>query len=117
MPDRQRPESWIWSANISFRHEIDDGGLKTPEEIRSAWNRFAEVYAEPFRSALLALPVDAELWCDRLKQWPTVKWDGSGSRAVTLAGDAAHPMTYRKAWFRFYLYLCFAFVAFFPFFF
>lgn len=59
------------------------------------WNEYAELFAEPFRSAFLSLPGDAVLWCERLAQWPTVEWDGRGG-TVTLAGDAAHPMTYRK---------------------
>lgn len=63
--------------------------------MRNVWNEYAEMFAEPFRSALLSLPEDAVLWCERLAQWPTVEWDGRGGR-VTLAGDAAHPMTYRK---------------------
>lgn len=97
IPDAERPESWTWSPTITFRHEIGDESLNSPEEFRRAWTRFAEVHAEPFRSALLALPLDAELRCERLAQWPTVEWGRSGSGAVTLAGDAAHPMTYREA--------------------
>ena len=95
-PDRERPESWTWSPTVTFRHEIGDEGLNTPADIRRAWDHFAENHAEPFRSALLSLPGDEELWCERLAQWPTVKWDRSGRGSVTLAGDAAHPMTYRE---------------------
>ncbi len=79
---------------MTIRREGGSEGLETPEEIRSVWDRYAGDWAEPFRSAFLSLPGDATLWCEGLAQWPTVKWEGRGG-TVTLAGDAAHPMTYR----------------------
>lgn len=69
--------------------------LTSAAEIRKAWDENSEKLAEPFRSALLSLPYDALIWCERLSQWPTVAWDNKQG-SVTLAGDAAHPMTYRK---------------------
>ena len=33
-------------------------------------------------------------WHSRLSSWPTKSWEGGG--LVTLAGDAAHPMTFRE---------------------
>lgn len=69
--------------------------MTDPAEIRKAWNEKSEQTAEPFRSALLSLPDDAVIWSERLAQWPTVAWDNKQG-TVTLAGDAAHPMTYRK---------------------
>lgn len=95
VPDNKRPETWTWSPTLTVRREGGYEGLSTPAEIRSVWNEYAESFAEPFRSAFLSLPGDAVLWCERLAQWPTVEWDGRKG-TVTLAGDAAHPMTYRK---------------------
>lgn len=69
--------------------------MTDPAEVRKAWNEKSETLTEPFRSALLSLPDDAVIWCERLSQWPTVEWDNKQG-SVTLAGDAAHPMTYRK---------------------
>ena len=69
--------------------------MTDPAEIRKAWNEKSETLTEPFRSALLSLPDDAVIWCERLSQWPTIAWDNKKG-SVTLAGDAAHPMTYRK---------------------
>lgn len=100
VPDTQQPDTWTWSPTLTFRRETESGyeGLRTPEEIRRVWNQYAEDFAEPFRSALLALPGDAHIWCERLAQWPSVRWEGEGSGGrVTLAGDAAHPMTYRES--------------------
>jgi len=67
------------------------------EAIREEWVYWAEKIAEPFRSAYLAVASDSSitLWCDRLAEWRTEPWDNRNGR-VTLAGDAAHPMTYRK---------------------
>ena len=100
-PNHEQPEHWTWSPTITFYHEVGREGLSTPAEMRSAWDRYAEHFAEPFRSALLSLPRDSNLWCERLSQWPTVKWERSHG-SVTLAGDAAHPMTYRKLVLLFY---------------
>lgn len=81
---------------MSFRREAGYDGLTTPAEIRNAWDHWAELLADPFRSALLSLPQDAVIWRERLSQWPTVAWDNIDRGSVTLAGDAAHPMTFRK---------------------
>ena len=95
IPDHERPETWTWMPTMTFRHEGGHDGLTNPADIRSVWDQYAEKVAEPFRSALLSLPQDAVIWRERLSQWPTVAWDNNQG-SVTLAGDAAHPMTYRK---------------------
>ena len=94
IPDRDRPETWTWRPTITFRSE-GSHQMTDPAEIRKAWNEKSETLTEPFRSALLSLPDDAVIWCQRLSQWPTIGWDNKQG-SVTLAGDAAHPMTYRK---------------------
>ena len=53
-------------------------------------------FAEPFKSIYTSLPQGTKIWCDRLSQWPTIPWDNRAGR-VTLAGDAAHPMTFRES--------------------
>lgn len=94
IPDHSRPETWQWRPTITFRRE-GSHQLTDPAEIRKAWNEKSEQTAEPFRSALLSLPDDAVIWSERLAQWPTVAWDNKQG-TVTLAGDAAHPMTYHR---------------------
>lgn len=81
---------------MTIRHEEGNDGLNTPTEIRSVWDQYAKSHADPFRSALLSLPKDAIIWRERLSQWPTVAWDNMQG-TVTLAGDAAHSMTFRKS--------------------
>lgn len=95
MPDHDRPETWIWKPTITFRQDGTNQITNNPTDIRKTWNAHSEKVAEPFRSALLSLPADATIWCERLSQWPTEAWDNKQA-TVTLAGDAAHPMTYRK---------------------
>lgn len=80
---------------MTIRHEGGNDGLTTPAEIRSVWDQYAKNLADPFRLTMLSLPQDAVIWCERLSIWPTVAWDNKQG-TVTLAGDAAHPMTPRK---------------------
>jgi len=81
-----------WKTNVAG-HEMP----VRIEAIRLGWVYWAEKIAEPFRSAYLAVASDPSVtfWCDRLAEWRTEPWDNRNGR-VTLAGDAAHPMTYRK---------------------
>lgn len=75
----------------------DDSGrdIKDSEEIRKIWDKWNALLGEPFKDAFVAAREHVPLWCDRVGQWPTVAWDNRKGR-VTLVGDAAHPMTYRK---------------------
>lgn len=59
-----------------------------------------EGWAEPLRSAYDWVGDDVKtVYYGQLSNWdpslPEHKWDNRGG-LVTLAGDAAHPMTYRK---------------------
>ena len=93
--DAEHPETWKWIIHLTWLQE--DGKFpSSPAEIRAEWNKRGEKLAEPLRSVFLSLPAGATIWCDRLSQWPTIAWDNRGGR-VTLMGDAAHPMTYRKS--------------------
>ena len=75
----------------------DEGEYPTldPAAARAKWDAVCEKMTEPFRSVFNSIPKDAKLWVDRLMHWPTLPWDNLGGK-VTLVGDAAHPMTYRK---------------------
>lgn len=57
----------------------------------------AEPLAYPYKDMLRVIPQGTKAWYNgRLAYWPTKPWDGREGR-VTLAGDAAHTMTYRKS--------------------
>ncbi|CAL8584300.1 hypothetical protein XPA_009904 [Xanthoria parietina] len=94
VPDPDKPETWQWMYSLTW----PDKDSPTPagrEEIRKSWLFHAEKLAEPFRSAYLEIAPTATIWCDRLAEWRTEAWDNRNGR-VTLAGDAAHPMTYHR---------------------
>ena len=95
VPDKARPETWIWMLSFTWRRDSKQGDIVDSAEIRKIWNGYAEILGEPLRDAFITAPDKSTLWCDRVGQWPTVAWDNHYGR-VTLAGDAAHPMTYRK---------------------
>ncbi|KUI64402.1 FAD-dependent urate hydroxylase [Cytospora mali] len=54
----------------------------------------AEALAEPLRSIIAAIDDGSTAWSGYSTYWPTQGWEEHPSRGkVTLAGDAAHPMT------------------------
>lgn len=52
-------------------------------------------FAEPYKTALTLLSDDEPVWYIDLTHWETEPWNNCSGR-VTLGGDAAHPMTFRK---------------------
>ena len=75
--------------------DVDRPVPQDPKEIRQEWTERAVKLAEPLRSTYLSVAPSATFWIHRIAEWRTKPWDNHGGR-VTLAGDAAHPMTYRK---------------------
>ena len=95
VPNPEQPETWVWMLALTW----SDPGTERPSgaaEIRSAWMQRSKHLAEPLRSAYLSVPKDVNISCERLSEWRTIAWDNHQGK-VTLAGDAAHPMTFRKA--------------------
>ncbi|KAL8876976.1 MAG: hypothetical protein Q9198_004918, partial [Flavoplaca austrocitrina] len=95
VPDPDKPETWQWMFSLTWPDK-DSPTPTGPKEIREKWLFHAKKLAEPLRSAYLEIAPTATIWCDRLAEWRTESWDNRNGR-VTLAGDAAHPMTYRKS--------------------
>jgi 2-polyprenyl-6-methoxyphenol hydroxylase-like FAD-dependent oxidoreductase len=100
--DPHAPETWTFFFYISWASSI----ALQDEEMR-AFSRadrlkqlqaLAVEYTEPWRSAAAWLPDDQPCFYLGLTVWdpslPGHGWGNEGGR-VTLAGDAAHPMTYR----------------------
>lgn len=79
----------------------DEAGHSTDAEAWSKQDRHALLkgnaarFAEPYRTALSLLQDDEPVWYIDLSHWETVPWNNQNGR-VTLAGDAAHPMTFRE---------------------
>ena len=103
VPNKDRPETWIWMLTFTWRCDDKAADITNQAEIRKIWDGYANVLGGPLRDAFIAAPDRSTLWCDRIGQWPTVAWDDHHGR-VTLAGDAAHPMTFRKTLTSFVIY-------------
>jgi len=67
---------------------------KGPELVRDMKEQ-AKHWAQPLRSVYESIPEDAPTWHTRLSIWPTQKFDDRKG-TVTLAGDAAHAMTFHR---------------------
>lgn len=52
-------------------------------------------FCEPFRSANAWVPEDSKVYINNVTYWEPVPWDNRKGM-VTLAGDAAHAMSFRK---------------------
>lgn len=76
--------------------------MDSTERLKKMKQQAAE-FAEPFRSAIMAVPEGTEVTDVRLADWPCLEWDNRRGRA-TLVGDAAHAMTMCK-WF-FFISFC-----------
>lgn len=100
-PDPSDPETWVFFHYISFpepRHQIRKD--KSAAEHIAHQKELAREYADPFKSAFEWLADDSPTaWYGKLQHWdpgdPEHQWDNRGGR-VTLAGDAAHPMTFQR---------------------
>lgn len=77
--------SWISDSDTSL----------SGTDIAADLKKRANTFGEPFRRILQSIPSETTFWHNRLSSWPTQPWD-SRNGTVTLAGDAAHPMTFRE---------------------
>lgn len=103
-PDADKPEGWRFCFYISWRspveaQEAEAAVMGVRERLQQAKER-SKAYADPLKSAYAWLPDDHEMvYWTRNMNWdpslPEHSWDNHHG-LVTLAGDAAHPMTYRR---------------------
>ncbi|ESZ97152.1 hypothetical protein SBOR_2465 [Sclerotinia borealis F-4128] len=102
-PDPEKPESWTFFFYISWNSSIDmqDAEAKVFDDaarLRQV-REMGKRYAEPWKSAFEWLPEYQPVWYFGLAVWDpreeTHQWNNRNGR-VTLAGDAAHPMTYQR---------------------
>ncbi|KAL8903044.1 MAG: hypothetical protein Q9171_007529 [Xanthocarpia ochracea] len=99
-PDPSDPESWVFFHYISYPEPRDVISTRTPMEHILHQKELAKEYADPFKSAFEWLSDDSTtVWYGKMQHWdpgdPEHRWDNKGGR-VTLAGDAAHPMTFQR---------------------
>ncbi|KAF5373043.1 hypothetical protein D9758_001503 [Tetrapyrgos nigripes] len=92
------PAKWIFMYIMTWPEAQAEEDLDASDrpDIVQVMKEKSEGFAEPLKSLFQAIPDDALLaWHNRLSNWPTEKWDNKNGK-VTLAGDAAHPMTFHR---------------------
>lgn len=100
--DPDAPETWTFFFYVSWPSSLEAQDAEAAtfgqrDRLRQLQALAAE-YAEPWKSAALWLPDDQPCYYLGLTVWdpslPGHEWANQGGK-VTLAGDAAHAMTYR----------------------
>lgn len=69
--------------------------LNSSEAILQDLKSRAEEFSEDFKFLWKSIPEGTRCWHNRLSSWSPEKWDNRNG-TVTLVGDSAHPMTFRK---------------------
>jgi len=102
-PEVDKPEGWTFFFYFSWNSPIEQQTREA--KIMGNTERLAQVkklatgYTEPWKSAFAWVAEDQPVWNVDMAVWdpslPGHAWNTENGR-VTLAGDAAHPMTYRK---------------------
>lgn len=97
--DPDCPENWTFFHYISYR-TTDDQDKWSNEQLIKHQKSLAERFCEPFRSVVEWMEDDeANVWHTKIMHWdpslPEHAWDNHNGR-VTLAGDAAHPMSFQR---------------------
>lgn len=78
------------------RDAKDDGQTRQSNDaLLAAVKSKTSIFADPIRSANQWVPEGTHVHMNRVSYWQTIPWDNRKG-SVTLAGDAAHPMTFRK---------------------
>ncbi|ERF73234.1 hypothetical protein EPUS_03075 [Endocarpon pusillum Z07020] len=89
-----KPGDGVYTFIMSWVSDRDPKELQGAA-ILSDMKERATQFAHPFKQIVLSIPDDTVCSHNRLSYWPTEPWDNRNG-TVTLAGDAAHPMTFHR---------------------
>lgn len=92
VPDPEDPANWKFQVVTSWLGKRDES-LDRVGRLTQVKQKASDM-CEPFRSAVLWMADDTNITYDKMAYWVSTPWDNHDGR-VTLAGDAAHPMTPR----------------------
>ncbi|KAH8591645.1 hypothetical protein B0O99DRAFT_631924, partial [Bisporella sp. PMI_857] len=97
VPDPEDESTWYFQLLTSWKISLQTNTSKdeTSEERLEFLKELTADHAEPRKSAMAWVPEGHHVPRDRLTFWSPVPWDTHDGR-VTLAGDAAHAMTYHR---------------------
>ena len=100
VPDPDDLETWTFFHYISFPEPRDEFSSVSTAERLAQQKLLAKQFADPFKSVFEWMPDDSTtVWYGKLQLWepqaPGNRWENRDGR-VTLAGDAAHPMTFQR---------------------
>jgi len=93
-PDLTRPETWIFYI-LSTWPIADKDDEENSENRLERLRAHMDGWADPYKSVVEWLPDDVIIKPDELRIWIPKPWDNRGGK-VTLAGDAAHSMTFHR---------------------
>ncbi|RMJ29045.1 FAD binding domain-containing protein [Aspergillus sp. HF37] len=97
--DIDHPENWTFFHYISFPEPRDFPNNRSNEALVAHQKELARNFVDPWKSVFEWMPDDHPVWYGKLRNWdpslPGHQWENHLGR-VTLAGDAAHPMTFQR---------------------
>jgi 2-polyprenyl-6-methoxyphenol hydroxylase-like FAD-dependent oxidoreductase len=97
--DVDHPENWTFFHYISFPEPRDFQNNRSNEALVAHQKELARNFVDPWKSVFEWMPDDHPVWYGKLRNWdpslPGHQWENHLGR-VTLAGDAAHPMTFQR---------------------
>ncbi|KAH0841951.1 monooxygenase [Fonsecaea pedrosoi] len=97
-PDLERPETWVFYILATWAKENKSApDASTDTNMVDELKKRMDDWADPFKSAVEWIPNGTQAKVVPLRIWgpPDSGWDNRGGR-VTLAGDAAHSMTFHR---------------------
>lgn len=102
-PDPAQPDGWTFFHYISFPEPAGHVNERTAREHAAHQKQLATLFAGKVAQAFEWMADDDDgrtnVWYGKLNHWDPGaeghRWDNRGGR-VTLAGDAAHPMTFQR---------------------
>jgi 2-polyprenyl-6-methoxyphenol hydroxylase-like FAD-dependent oxidoreductase len=93
-PDLARPETWVFYVLVTWPIAGKEDEENHPNRLKRL-RAHIDGWADPYKSVVEWLADDVAIGPDWLRIWHPKEWDNKAGR-TTLAGDAAHSMTFHR---------------------